>query len=327
VDVHFVTSNAVEDKAVEQLTDLLDRDDGFVWVDIPIFDDIAERLLREVFGFHERAIRLCRERNHLPATHAYPDTVFTVLHAPEPGGSGHVHLLELDQFVGPRHLVTVHGPLNPLVPLERALEDTRAVLARMAAGRFSPASPFELSFAIVSALARRQRALVTDVAEKVAALEQRVMGDNFRSPEGLLEDMFLVRHELLTVRTMAAQSHDVYARLATVGRFVPAEDKPIIEDLADQFDRIRSLSDGEKEFLFGVIDLYQTRVATKMTVAVERLAVLAAVTLPITALASIYGMNVIVNTRTHVVQLLVVLAVMTLMSGILLRWTKRQGWW
>jgi Mg2+ and Co2+ transporter CorA len=139
--------------------------------------------------------------------------------------------------------------------------------------------------------------------------------------------MFLVRHELLTVRTMAAQSHDVYARLATVGRFVPAEDKPIIEDLADQFDRIRSLSDGEKEFLFGVIDLYQTRVATKMTVAVERLAVLAAVTLPITALASIYGMNVIVNTRTHVVQLLVVLAVMTLMSGILLRWTKRQGWW
>jgi magnesium transporter len=64
-----------------------------------------------------------------------------------------------------------------------------------------------------------------------------------------------------------------------------------------------------------------------MTVAVERLAVLAAVTLPITALASVYGMNVIVNTHTHVPQLLVVLAVMTLMSGILLRWTKRQGWW
>ena len=71
----------------------------------------------------------------------------------------------------------------------------------------------------------------------------------------------------------------------------------MLEDLADQFDRVRSLSDGEKEFLFGVIDLYQTRVATRMTVAVERLAVLAAVTLPITAVASIYGMNVIVNEK------------------------------
>jgi Mg2+ and Co2+ transporter CorA len=64
-----------------------------------------------------------------------------------------------------------------------------------------------------------------------------------------------------------------------------------------------------------------------MTVAVERLAVLAAVTLPITALASIYGMNVIVNDRTHVPQLLLVIAVMVAMSGALLRWTKRQGWW
>jgi Mg2+ and Co2+ transporter CorA len=64
-----------------------------------------------------------------------------------------------------------------------------------------------------------------------------------------------------------------------------------------------------------------------MTVAVERLAVLAAVTLPITALASVYGMNVIVNDRTHLPQLLAVVAVMVLISGVLLRWTKRQGWW
>jgi Mg2+ and Co2+ transporter CorA len=64
-----------------------------------------------------------------------------------------------------------------------------------------------------------------------------------------------------------------------------------------------------------------------MTIAAERLAVIAAVTLPITALSSIYGMNVIVNDRTHVVQLAVLLVVMALMSLVLLRWTKRQGWW
>lgn len=64
-----------------------------------------------------------------------------------------------------------------------------------------------------------------------------------------------------------------------------------------------------------------------MTVAVERLAVLAAVTLPITAPASVYGMNVLVNGSTNVAQLLLVLAVMALISGTLLRWTKRQGWW
>ena len=153
------------------------------------------------------------------------------------------------------------------------------------------------------------------------------MVDDFRKPEVLLDEMFLVRHELLTVRTMAAQSHDVYARLAGLARVVPVEDKPAFLDLAEQFGRLRNVSDGEKEFLVGVIDLYQTRVATKMTVAVERLAVLAAVTLPITALASVYGMNVIVNDETHLPQLFLVLSMMLLISGVLLRWTKRQGWW
>lgn len=309
------------------LPGLLGRDDGFVWVDVPEPDAAAARVLSTVFGFHEMAVRLCRERNRLPTSHAYPDTVFTVLHVPELGDTGHVHLLELDQFVGRNHLVTVHGPLNPEVPLAHALEVTEGVLARLAAGRLRPQGAADLSHAIVTAMVRELQRVVTTISEKVAALEQRVMVDTFRKPELLLDEMFLVRHELLTVRTMAAQSHDVYARLAGLGRNVRPEDKAAFQDVADQYLRLRGVSDGEKEFLVGVIDLYQTRVATKMTVAVERLAVLAAVTLPITALASVYGMNVIVNDRTHLPQLLGVLAVMVLMSGLLLRWTKRQGWW
>lgn len=317
-----------EEHTPDDLPSLLARDDGFVWVDVPVFDAESERVLARTFGFHEMTLRACRERNHVPATHAYADYVFLVLHAPATGEAGHVHLLELDQYIGRRYLVTVHGPLNPEVPLEEALVETRGALRRLEEGRLRPATPADLSYVVGSAIARRQWSSVTTVAEQVAALERRVMTADFRHPEALLEEMFLVRHELLTVRTMAAQSREIYGRLAAlVGRALPVDDRPLLEDLVDQFERVRSLSDGEKEFLFGVIDLYQTRVSTRMTVAVERLAVLAAVTLPITAVASVYGMNVIVNQRTHVTQLLLVLALMVAMSGVLLRWTKRQGWW
>ena len=54
---------------------------------------------------------------------------------------------------------------------------------------------------------------------------------------------------------------------------------------------------------------------------------LAWVDMSITALSSIYGMNVIVNDRTRPVQLAVVLVVMAAMSAMLLRWARRQGWW
>ena len=90
---------------------------------------------------------------------------------------------------------------------------------------------------------------------------------------------------------------------------------------------MRSIADGESQFLFGVIELYQTKVNTKMTVAMERLAVIAAVTLPITAIASIEGMNMIVALRENRTELTVVLLIMLVMSFLLLRWARRQGWW
>ena len=97
-------------------------------------------------------------------------------------------------------------------------------------------------------------------------------------------------------------------------------------DLEDQLRRLAAMADSQREYLQGVIEFYQTRIGTKMTVAAERLAVIAAVTLPITALSSILGMNVIVNDHT-VGQLVVLLAVMVTMSVMMLIWAHRKGWW
>jgi Mg2+ and Co2+ transporter CorA len=64
-----------------------------------------------------------------------------------------------------------------------------------------------------------------------------------------------------------------------------------------------------------------------MTIAAERLAVIAAVTLPVTALSSVMGMNVIVNSASDPLIIAVLLTVMVGMSTVLLIWAKRRGWW
>lgn len=325
--VRFMGPAGLEEYAASDIAALLQRSDGFTWVDVPALEPGNEALLRELFHCHPAVIDAFGKRNHVPSVHAYDNHVFTTMHAPLLGRAGHVHLLELDQLVGRNHLVTVHGPLNPELDPALALTETEAVVRRIAEGRFVPRSPSEVSYAIGSAIARRQRALIGDVAEKLPGLEQQVMAPSFREPEELLERMFLIRHELTTARTMAAQSHDIYARVNTLENRVSEEERAFARDLADQFDRVRSVGDGEAQFLHGVIELYQTRVNTKMTVAMERLAVIAAVTLPVTALASVYGMNVIVRERTSVVELVLVIILMLMISGQLLRWTHRQGWW
>jgi Mg2+ and Co2+ transporter CorA len=312
---------------VEDLKILLNRDDGLVWVDIPVCDEAAARVLSEVFGFHPLAVRDCVERNRVPKVHVYTDHVFIVLHAPELGKAGHVHYIELDQFIGPRYLVTVHGPLNPAVDPRVAQIETGDVLRRLESGRLHPATSFELSYAIVSALARRQEAFVETQTQQVWQLEQRVTGGHLGNPERFLEEMFQARHGLIAVRTMGALSREIYGRLAALGRSLTAEAKPLLDDIVDQFTRVYAVADGEKEYLQGVIEFYRTRSDTKMTIAAERLAVIAVITLPVTALSSVYGMNIIVNARTDFPHLVTVVTVMVVVSAALLVWAKRQGWW
>ena len=104
-------------------------------------------------------------------------------------------------------------------------------------------------------------------------------------------------------------------------------DVPLRTQLEDQFRRVAAMAESQREYLQGVIEFYQTRTNTKMMIAAERLAVIAAVTLPITALSSVLGMNVIVNDRTHVTLLVVLLAIMGIMSAMVLLWAHRKGWW
>jgi magnesium transporter len=327
VDVWLIADGGVQQRSVEELELLIAMQEGLVWVDIPTCDEEGVRVLTEVFGFHQLAVQDCLRRNQIPKIHAYSDHVFIVLHAPERGQGGQVYSVELDQFIGPGFVVTVHGPTDPAVDSQVALRETRAVLKRLESGRLRAASSFELSYAIVSALARHQEAFVATLAQEAGRLEQRLMTDQVDDPEQFLEELFRARHELLVVRTMAALGREIYGRMVTLDRYVPGASQALVADLADQLERVSGLADGQKDFLQGVIEFYQTRTNTKMTIAAERLAVIAAVTLPITALSSIYGMNVIVNDRTHPVHLTVVLVVMATMSLVLLRWTKRQGWW
>ena len=135
-----------------------------------------------------------------------------------------------------------------------------------------------------------------------------------------------MRHGLLAVGTIAATSREVYGRMARLAVF-GAVGAAQLDDLEDQFRRVAAMADSQREYLQGVIEFYQTRTNTKMTIAAERLAVIAAVTLPITALSSIVGMNVIVNDTTMVGPLIALLTLMLIMSGILLTWTHRKGWW
>jgi Mg2+ and Co2+ transporter CorA len=341
MDVYLISAAGVEREPAEWLKPLLERPDAFVWVDLPLCLAAEAAVLSDVFGFHDLAVRDCAERNHISKIHFYDDHVFTVLHAPELGSGGHVHYVELDQFVGPNYLVTVHGPLNPAVHPQVAFADTGPVLRRLETGELQPRTPMQLSYAIVAALARREIELVASLAKESGRLEQRVTDtDHNDDPEELLEDLFEVGHQLLAIRTMATHSAESYTGMARRVHSIPETDKPLIAQLADRFEMVRSMADGQKEFVHGVIEFYQTRTSTHLTIAAENLANLtvqqnddmrritawvAIIAVP-TAVTGFFGMNVPYPGFGHRAGFVVSVVIMLIVAAVLFGIFKTKKW-
>ncbi|MGS0685489.1 magnesium transporter CorA family protein [Nakamurella sp. GG22] len=334
MQLKWIDATGVSEHPVEEVAQLLTNPDGLVWLDIPHWEEAAERLLRDVFGFHALAIHDSAHRNQVPKVHKYPDHVFLVLHAPHAGEAGHVHTIELDQFIGDRYLVTVHGPLSPAADPAAARLEVDALAKRLESGKLRPQHAYDLSYALVSTVAKRLRDFIARMTADMWNLEYRFQavvkqgpGGHLRAPEQFLDDLFRARHGFMVARTQAAMSREVFSRMYKIKAFGPGRGQKRIDDAVDQFDHLRAMADGEKENLQGTIEFYQARTNTKVTIAAERLAVIAAITLPVTAVSSILGMNLIVNDNTQPLELAVAVSAMAIMSMLLLIWAKRQGWW
>jgi Mg2+ and Co2+ transporter CorA len=347
MDVRLITDDGIEDRAVGDLPALLADEKALTWVDVPSCDPTAAKVLRDVFGFHPMAVADCVERNRVPKVHAYPDHVFVVLHAPERGDRGHVHYLELDQFIGENYLVTVHGPLNPAVEPQAALRETGAVLARIEQGRLRPRTPFDLAHAVASALTRNQEAYLETVTTDVWGLEQRVTSGDVGEPEEFLNELFRARHGLLAVRTMSALSGAIWGRMVAFTG-ISEDGRQRVADIADRFERVRSLADGEREYLQGVIEFYQTVLVIKAALVgqaqneevkrlteasyaqneeVKKISAWAAILFAPALVGTVYGMNFEHMPETRwILGYPAAIAVMAAASFVLYRLFKRRGY-
>jgi Mg2+ and Co2+ transporter CorA len=139
---------------------------------------------------------------------------------------------------------------------------------------------------------------------------------------------------------MATHSAETYSGMARRARSVPEADKPLISQLADRFQMVRSMADGQKDFVHGVIEFYQTRTTTHLTLAAESLANLtvqqnddmrritawvAIIAVP-TAVTGFFGMNVAYPGFGQRTAFLVSVAIMVVAAIVLFAIFKSKKW-
>ena len=254
-----------------------------VWVDIARPSDPEKRILTETFHFHELAVEDSVQEVHHPKIETYGNMLYLILHGIAGAGKDKgFETRDVDFFLGPNYLVTVHHYPSRSVAAE--IEVVKRHPALFAEG------PCSLLHRIVDRMVDHYGPEVDGLEDRLDALEQRVFGPWKRSP---LREILRLKADIASLRRVTLPQRDAVSRLSR--REFPQIPEHLSYRYRDVYDHLVRFAD-EATFLqdrvTGLLDAYLSTQSNRMNQVMKVLTVITTIFMPLTVLTSLYGMNV-----------------------------------
>jgi Mg2+ and Co2+ transporter CorA len=268
--------------------------DGVLWIDFDHTEAEGMALLADLIKVYPADVQDCFTRTPVPKIHTYADHLFSAINGVARGTDGRLHFQPLKVFMNADVVVTVLGPTHAALTAEAAHRELTTVGHLLDSRAISPTSPLELVTAIRFQMLRAQEELTGSAASRIAQLEQRIMQVDPVKTDVLLHDLVDVRHDLQTIGTNAAQTHESYVQLIdTLGaqEGLLRLDLRRIHELKQGFSHLKNTTDLEREYLQEMLDLFQTRASTELNRFVRKITAWGTIGIAWTVIAGIYGMN------------------------------------
>jgi magnesium transporter len=297
--------------------------EGLRWVKIDSPTAVEQAWLEEHFDFHALDFEDVLSRNQRPKIDRYDDYLFIVLHFPVfDSAAGRLGAGELDLFVGPGYLVSI--PNQPLQPVEYLFERCRQK-EEMRDQLFSRGSGY-LLYRIVDDGFDYCFPMLRKIGNKLDALEQEIFEG--RSEE-IVRDISNVKQEIINFRRVIRPQRPVLRDLEKVkSRYLaPEMDLEIyFDDIVDAQERIWDVLENYKEVIEGLEDTNESVISHRVNDILRVLTSISVIVLPLTLLASIWGMNVTVPGEGDTTAFWVVAASMVALLVSMVTYFRRRGW-
>jgi magnesium transporter len=294
---------------------------GLRWINIERPRQVDLAWLAEHFDFHPLDYEDIRSRNQRPKVDEYDDYLFIVLHFPRYDKSvGRLNAAEVDLFVGPDFLITI--PNEPLQPIEYLFERCRTN-EEIREQLFSKGPAF-LLYRIVDELVDSSFPMLRKIGNKLERVEEEIFEGN--SAE-VVRDISNVKQEIINfrkvVRPQRAAIQDLERNKA---RYIAEDYDVYFEDINDASERVWDMLENYKEVVEALEDTNESQIAHRTNEVFRVLTAISVIVLPLTLVASIWGMNVHVPGQGNTAAFFAVLGVMlAILVGSIL-YFRRRGW-
>jgi magnesium transporter len=297
--------------------------EGLRWVKIERPSQLEWGWLEEHFEFHALDLEDVLSRNQRPKIDEYPDYLFIVLHFPvfDPM-VGRLNAGELDIFVGQDFLITI--PNQPLQPVEYLFERCRGK-EELREQIFSRGSGY-LLYRIVDDSFDYCFPMLRKIGNKLDAIEEEIFSG--RSEE-IVRDISNVKQEIINFRKVVRPERPVLQDLEQVkGRLLaPDLDLEIyFDDIVDATERIWDMLENYKEVIEALEDTNESVIGHRVNDILRVLTAISVIVLPLTFIASLWGMNVGVPGEGDREDFYVIVGVCVLILVGMAAYFRRRGW-
>lgn len=298
--------------------------EGIRWVNIEEPTPLECAWLEEEFGFHALDLEDVLSRNQRPKIDEYPDYLFIELHFPVYDRNvGRLNAGELDIFVGRDFLVTI--PNRRLKPVSYLFESCRTS-ADMMEKHFSRGTGY-LLYRLIDDAFDYCFPMLRKIGNKLDAIEDQI----FEEPtEDAVRDISNVKQEIISFRRVIRPQRTVLRDLENVKQNFLAPGQVDMEiyfdDIVDSHERIWDLLESFKEVAEAIEHTNESLISKRFENAMRVLTGIATVALPLTLVASLFGMNVGIPGEGSIAAFWVVVGVMILVLVPTLVYFRRKGW-
>ncbi|MDX6633133.1 MAG: magnesium transporter [Solirubrobacterales bacterium] len=297
--------------------------EGIRWVNIERPTAIERAWLEEQFDFHALDLEDVFSRNERPKIDEYEDYLFIVLHFPVfDRAAGRLGSGELDVFVGSDFIVTI--PNQPLQPVEYLFERCRS--KEELRDQLFSRGPGYLLYRLVDDSFDYCFPMLRKIGNKLDALEEDIFSG--RSEE-IVRDISNVKQEIINFRKVIRPERPVLRDLESVkGRYLAAElDQEIyFDDIVDAAERIWDMLENYKEVVEALAETNESVISHRVNDILRVLTAISVMVLPLTLIASIWGMNVRVPGEQSLPAFWIIIVTMVAMLAGMLSYFRHRNW-
>jgi len=293
---------------------------GLTWVNIERPTPKETEYLAQNYPFHPLDLDDCLSRIQRPKIDEYEDYLFIVLHFPLFSKEAGITIpSQVSIFIGKDYLVTLHsGGLKPLVKLFRDCQLNEE--ARQGNMKSSGYLLYRITDRLID--------YCLPITHKIMGNLERVEDDIFDTKgRGTVREISILRRDIISFRRVIWPMRAVIGTLERKTEQFTTEDMEVFwGDVVDHVDKIWDTLDECKEIIEGLKDTNDSLYSHRTNEVIRTLTIIATIMMPLTLVASIYGMNIPLPGEDRSLSFIVILIIMIIAIGGMLFFFRRRRW-